>query len=49
MINAHVKTPTPCNEPVLSYAPGKPERRLIKDELEAMLRREIEIPLLIGG
>jgi 1-pyrroline-5-carboxylate dehydrogenase len=49
MINAHVKTPTPCNEPVLSYAPGTTERRLLKDELEAMLRREIEIPLVIGG
>jgi len=49
MINAHIKTPTPCNEPVLSYAPGTTERRLLKDELEAMLRREIEIPLVIGG
>jgi 1-pyrroline-5-carboxylate dehydrogenase len=49
MINAHVKTPTPCNEPVLSYAPGTTERRLLKDELDAMLRREIEIPLVIGG
>jgi len=49
MINAHVKTPTPCNEPILSYAPGTPERRLLKDELDAMLRREVEIPLVIGG
>ncbi len=49
MINAQVKIPTPGNEPVLSYAPGTPERRRLKDELAAMLRREIEIPLVIGG
>ncbi|OGD21967.1 MAG: 1-pyrroline-5-carboxylate dehydrogenase [Candidatus Aminicenantes bacterium RBG_16_63_16] len=49
MINAQVKTPTPCNEPVMSYAPGTPERRLLKEELDAMLRRELDIPLLIGG
>jgi len=49
MINAQVKIPTPSNEPVLSYAPGTPERHRLKDELEAMLRREIEIPLVIGG
>lgn len=49
MINAHIRPPAPCNEPVLNYAPGTPEKKLLKDELRAMLGREIEIPLLIGG
>ncbi len=49
MFNAQVRTPAPANEPVLDYGPGAPERRLLKEELNAMLGREIEIPLVIGG
>jgi 1-pyrroline-5-carboxylate dehydrogenase len=49
MANALIRTPTPSNEPVLGYAPGAPERKRLKDELDRMLSREIEIPLVIGG
>ncbi len=49
MINALTRIPEPKNEPVLSYAPGTPERKAIKEELAAMLGQEIEIPLVIGG
>lgn len=49
MINALTRVPRPSNEPVLSYAPGTAERRLLKDQLEKMLSQEIEIPLIIGG
>jgi 1-pyrroline-5-carboxylate dehydrogenase len=49
MINALTQIPSPANEPVLSYAPGAPERKAIKEELGRMLGQEIEIPLLIGG
>ena len=49
MINALTKIPTPVNETILSYAPGAPERKAIKEELARMLGREIEIPLVIGG
>ncbi len=49
MINALVKIPTPFNEPVLSYAPGTPERKALKDQLAKMLSQQVEIPLLIGG
>jgi len=49
MINAIARIPTPVNEPVLSYAPGTPERRALKEQLTKLLGQEIEIPLVIGG
>ncbi len=49
MINALTRVPPPANEPVLSYAPGTPERKALKDQLNKMLNEEIEIPLIIGG
>lgn len=49
MINALTRVPLPANEPVLSYAPGTPERKALKDQLNKMLSEEIEIPLIIGG
>ena len=39
----------PKNEPVLSYAPGSPERAALKLELGRQEALEVEIPLLIGG
>ena len=41
--------PPTVNEPVLSYAPGSPERALLKETLARMSGEEIEIPLIIGG
>jgi 1-pyrroline-5-carboxylate dehydrogenase len=49
MPNGVIRIPTPINEPVRSYAPGSPERASIKKQLDAMLKEEIEIPLIIGG
>ncbi len=37
------------NEPVKSYAPGTPERKELKAELERIASEQIEIPLIIGG
>jgi 1-pyrroline-5-carboxylate dehydrogenase len=42
-------TPTPINEPVLSYAPGTPERALLKAELDRQLGECLDIPIIIGG
>ncbi|MDH3271903.1 MAG: L-glutamate gamma-semialdehyde dehydrogenase [Gemmatimonadota bacterium] len=42
-------TPPPVNEPVLSYAPGTPERAELKAELEAQASTIVDIPLVIGG
>jgi len=39
----------PKNEPVLSYAPGSPERTALKLELDRQSAIELEIPLIIGG
>src|SRR5260221_10635743 len=43
------KIPTPVNEPVLSYAPGAPERAELKRTLKELSGRQLEIPLVIGG
>ncbi len=39
----------PANEPVLSYAPGSPERDQLQAKLQEMSKNPIEIPLYIGG
>ncbi|MEO9968104.1 MAG: L-glutamate gamma-semialdehyde dehydrogenase [Reichenbachiella sp.] len=41
--------PVPENEPVLSYAPGSPEKIALKAELKAMRGKEIDIPMYIGS
>ncbi len=43
------KVPTPANEPVLTYAPGSPERTALKAKLREMQATRIELPLVIGG
>ncbi len=49
IMNGNVKVPTPKNDPVLSYAPGTPERAELKARLADMAAETIEIPLVIGG
>jgi 1-pyrroline-5-carboxylate dehydrogenase len=48
-MNSIAKVPEPRNEPVLSYAPGTPERRELKAELKRMAGEQIEIPVIVGG
>jgi 1-pyrroline-5-carboxylate dehydrogenase len=48
-MNSVPQVPAPVNEPVLSYAPGTPERALLKETYARMHGEEIEIPLIIGG
>ena len=43
------KIPTPVNEPVLSYAPGTPERVELKRTLKDLSARVLEIPVVVGG
>ncbi len=40
---------SPANEPVLSYAPGTPERFLLRAELERQSATPVTAPLFIGG
>ena len=48
-MNSNPNVPAPRNEPVLSYAPGAPERAELKETLGRMAGERIEIPLVIGG
>ncbi|TLX76138.1 L-glutamate gamma-semialdehyde dehydrogenase [Labilibacter sediminis] len=41
--------PIADNEPVLSYAPGTPEREELKNQLKAYKETEMDIPMYIGG
>ncbi len=49
MHNAHAHVPPPVNEPVLSYAPGTPERATLRTQLDAMAREVVDAPLVIDG
>ena len=49
MSNAIFSLPDSHNEPILTYAPGSPERALLKAELERQYNLELDIPLIIGG
>jgi len=41
--------PLPANEPVLSYAPGSPEKISLKKALDTLKKKELDIPMYIGG
>ncbi len=41
--------PLPQNEPILSYAPGSPERAAIEEAIREVYSYEVDIPMVIGG
>ncbi len=41
--------PQPHNEPILSYAPGTPERAALQEKLKTVWQDEIEIPVIVAG
>ena len=41
--------PLPSNEPVLNYAPGSPERELLKKCLKELKSKKIDVPMYIGS
>jgi 1-pyrroline-5-carboxylate dehydrogenase len=49
MFDAIVSPPRPTNEPVLSYAPGSPERAALKAEVARQSGEVVDIPMFIGG
>src|SRR5690554_1051843 len=49
MSNAIFNTPVAINEPVLSYAPGTPEREELQNTVAAMKSEERDVPMFIGG
>jgi 1-pyrroline-5-carboxylate dehydrogenase len=49
MNNAIFNLPEALNEPTFGYAPGSPERALLKAELDRQYGQVLDIPLIIGG
>ena len=49
MAKGFFNVPVAVNEPVLSYAPGTPERKELKAMLSEMRGKEVELPMIIGG
>lgn len=48
-MNGTSNIPAPRNEPVLSYAPGTPERAAIKAELKRLAGSVTKIPVIVNG
>lgn len=49
MLKGFFTIPKPYNEPVLSYAPGTPERKALKAALADARSKQLDIPMYIGG
>ena len=49
MANAFFEIREPENESYNSYAPGTPEREELRNELDRLKNKEVEIPAIIGG
>ena len=49
MFNGIFRVPQPVNEPVLSYAPGTPERTELQAKLKELLAAGTEVPMIIDG
>ncbi len=49
MSNAHFNLPKVYNEPVLSYAPGSPEKLELKKALKQAKSRPKDVPMVING
>ncbi len=48
MSNAYFEVPIATNEPVLSYAPGSPERSELQAALKELKSQTVDIPMFIG-
>ena len=49
MDTGHYILEKPQNEPILSYAPGSPERSAVLHQLDEMTEDVLDIPMVIGG
>lgn len=49
MNTGYFNYPLPVNEPVLSYAPGSPERKRLKEVLTELKGTKVDVPMYIGG
>lgn len=49
MLDLPTPKPIPQNEPVLTYAPGTPERAALKAKLASMAKEQPDVPHVVGG
>ncbi|MCJ8165565.1 L-glutamate gamma-semialdehyde dehydrogenase [Pontibacter sp. E15-1] len=49
MATGFFKVPTPTNEPVLSYAPGSPEKDELLRTYKDLKSKQLDVPMYIGG
>ncbi len=49
MSNGFYIIPYPDNEPVQQYAPGSPEKALLKEALKKAKSKEVKLPMIING
>ncbi len=49
MLDLPTTTPDPVNEPILSYAPGSPERAHLKSALASMALERPDVPHVVAG
>ncbi|MDE2290606.1 MAG: L-glutamate gamma-semialdehyde dehydrogenase [Elusimicrobia bacterium] len=48
-MSASFRIPEPQNEPILTYAPGTPEREAVKAKLKELGSQVVDVPMVIGG
>jgi 1-pyrroline-5-carboxylate dehydrogenase len=48
-MDAVTQVPAPRNEPVLTYAPGSPERAALESRLADLAAERLELPMTLGG
>jgi 1-pyrroline-5-carboxylate dehydrogenase len=48
-VDAVTNVPAPVNEPVLTYAPGSPERAALQTRLGELAAEPVELPMVLGG
>ncbi len=49
MATGFFNVPPALNEPILSYAPGSPERRELQEALKEARAKEVDVPMYIGS
>lgn len=49
MTNSVFTLPDPYNEPIKAFAPGSPERSMLKAELDRQMADRVEVPVIING
>src|SRR5690606_31085193 len=49
MLKGFFNVPAPVNEPIMSYAAGTQERKLLQQAIHAAVAQEADIPMYIGG